>query len=83
MDWSCFMVHVTVQCNSEEKRHLQVKVQNYITRSNKVSIVRTTGATATNGLTASKFYGLRIEDNEISLNVPDVVKCTCSIRINR
>ena len=29
-------------------------------------------SSAQNGLTASKYYGLRIEDEEISLNVPDV-----------
>ena len=53
------------------KRSLTSKGKNYI-RSEQVAITRTQKASAQNGLTASKYYGLRIEDNEISLNVPDV-----------
>ncbi len=62
---------VTVQATLK-KKGVTNKTKDF-TRSNKVSIVRTTGATSTVGLTTSKFYGTRIEDNEISLNVPDVV----------
>ena len=29
-------------------------------------------STISNGLTENKFYGLRVQDKEISLNVPDV-----------
>ena len=53
------------------KRALTSKGKNYI-RSEQAAITRTQKASAQNGLTASKYYGLRIEDNEISLNVPDV-----------
>ncbi len=49
------------------------KTNDYV-KSNIVSITRTTGKSpATAGLTTSKFYGLRIEDEEISLNTADVV----------
>ena len=43
------------------------------TKSASVDITRTSGTTTANGLTASKFYGTRVEDEEISLNVPDAV----------
>ena len=44
-------------------------------RSNKVSILNTSSgvSTSTSGLTTSYYYGTRVEDKEISLNVPDVV----------
>ena len=49
------------------------KTNNYV-KSNIVSVTRTNGKSpATAGLTTSKFYGLRIEDEEISLNTADVV----------
>ena len=38
-----------------------------------LSITRTTGESVIAGLTTSKVYGTRIEDEEISLNIPDVV----------
>lgn len=46
------------------------------TRSEKLSVNKTsTGiSTSTTGLTYNQYYGLRIEDKEISLNVPDAVK---------
>jgi hypothetical protein len=48
------------------------KSKNYI-RSEKLIINRTSGvSTVTSGLTTSKCYGLRVEDSEISLNLPDV-----------
>ena len=43
------------------------------TRSRQVAVTRTNGYSTAVGLTTSKFYGLRIEDQDISLNVPDVV----------
>ena len=49
------------------------KSKNYI-RSKQLEITRTTGASADSSLTKSDSYGLRIEDEEISLNVPDVNK---------
>ena len=49
------------------------KSNNFI-KSNIVSVTRTNGKSpATAGLTTSKFYGLRIEDEDISLNTADVV----------
>ena len=49
------------------------KTNDYV-KSNIVSVTRTNGKSpATAGLTTSKFYGLRIEDEEISLNTADVV----------
>jgi len=46
------------------------------TRSDTLVVNKTnTGvSTSTNGLTYNQYYGLRIEDKEISLNVPDAVK---------
>ena len=44
------------------------------TRSKQLEIIRTTGVSADSSLTQSESYGLRIEDEEISLNVPDVNK---------
>jgi len=60
-----------------KKRQVTNKSKDFI-RSRQISVTRTsgistqTGSSAT-GLTTSKYYGLRVEDNEISLNVPDVV----------
>ena len=62
---------VTVQATLK-KKGVTNKTKDFA-RSNKLSVVRTTGATSTVGLTTSKFYGTRIEDDQISLNVPDVV----------
>ena len=44
-------------------------------RSAKVTISRTSSgvSTSTSSLTTSSYYGTRVEDREISLNVPDVV----------
>ena len=50
------------------------KSKDYI-RSQQLEVTRTSKVnTVENGLTQSDAYGLRIEDEEISLNVPDVVK---------
>ena len=54
------------------KRVISHKTKNFL-RSEQVTIDKTQKKSALNGLTANKFYGLRIEDNDISLNVPDVV----------
>ena len=42
-------------------------------RSQQLDVTRTQKTKAISGLTTSKYYGTRIEDHEISLNVPDVV----------
>ena len=56
-----------------EKQGITNKTKEYI-RSNQIVINKTSAgvSTTTNGLTQNDFYGLRIEDREISLNVPDV-----------
>ena len=55
------------------KTDITHKTNDYV-RSNIVSITRTTGKSPnTAGLTTSRFYGLRIEDKDISLNTADVV----------
>jgi hypothetical protein len=56
-----------------KKIGLKSKSKDYI-RSNQVEVTRTVGVSTNAQLTQSKFYGLRVEDKEISLNVPDVVK---------
>ena len=57
-----------------EKQGITNKTKEYI-RSNQIVINKTSSgvSTTTNGLTSNSYYGLRIEDREISLNVPDVV----------
>jgi len=51
------------------------KKKNYI-RSEKLEVARSASSvlTVSSGLTQNNFYGLRVEDKEISLNVPDVNK---------
>jgi len=63
-------INVTVRKNS-----IRNKQKNYI-RSQKTTINSTSSgvSTVTSGLSTNSFYGLRVEDEEISLNVPDVVK---------
>ena len=57
-----------------KKLGLSSKGKDYI-RSSQLEVTNTAGVTTTTkGLTWSPAYGLRIEDNEISLNVPDAVK---------
>ena len=54
------------------------KSKDYV-RSQTLEITRTAKVnTVNNGLTATNNYGMRVEDEEISLNVPDVVK-VCAI----
>ena len=57
-----------------EKQSITNKTKQF-TRSNKIIIDKTKVGvtTTTNGLTFNQYYGLRIEDREISLNAPDVV----------
>jgi hypothetical protein len=60
-----------------KKRQVANKSKDFI-RSRQVSITRTSGistqsGSTSSGLTTSKYYGLRVEDEEICLNVPDVV----------
>ena len=57
-----------------KKQGLTSKSKDYL-RSQTVEITRTRKVNTTNnGLSGSRSYGMRIEDEEISLNVPDVVK---------
>jgi len=49
------------------------KSKDYI-RSQQLEVTRTSGVNTLNGLTTHNAYGIRVEDKEISLNVPDVVK---------
>jgi len=48
----------------------------FYSRSKKLIVDKTSSGVSTSisGLTTSQFYGLRVEDKEISLNVPDVAK---------
>jgi len=66
--------NVTVNV-SVKKNSIQNKAKNY-TRSQKLTIDKVSSGVSTSvtGLTTSNYYGLRIDDKEISLNVPDVVK---------
>ena len=54
-----------------KKVGLDSKSKDYI-RSEKVTIDKTAGVSTTGSLTQSNVYGVRVEDKEICLNVPDV-----------
>ena len=58
-----------------KKQALKSKQKNYI-RSEKIEILKTAVGinTALTGMDQATGYGLRVEDREISLNVPDVAK---------
>ena len=58
-----------------KKQSLKSKVKNYI-RSEKIEILKTAVGinTTLTGMDKATGYGLRVEDREISLNVPDVAK---------
>ncbi len=59
-----------------KKLGLTSKTKDYV-RSQKVEVTRTVGvSTLASLLEPSGAYGLRVEDGEISLNVPDVVEVT-------
>lgn len=62
--------------NSTVKKNSIKNKQKLYLRSQKLAVDKTASgvSTAISGLTTSNFYGLRIEDDQISLNVPDVVK---------
>jgi len=64
---------VTVTATLRRKT-ITSKTKDFI-RSSKLIVNGTAGvgSTAVSGLTTSNFYGLRVEDREISLNIPDVV----------
>ena len=66
--------NVTVN-TTVKKNKIRNKKKEY-TRSSKATVNKTvTGvSTSITGLSVSQFYGMRVEDKEISLNVPDVVK---------
>ena len=49
------------------------KSKDYL-RSQQLSVTRTSGVNTLNGLSLHDGYGVRVEDREISLNVPDVSK---------
>lgn len=65
--------NVTVNV-SLNKSSVKNKTKNFI-RSKKLIVNKSVsaGSTDINGLSYNKYYGLRVEDNEISLNVPDVI----------
>ena len=54
------------------KINVSSKTKNFV-RSRQLVVSRTSGVSTATGLTTSIYYGTRVEDNEISLNVPDVV----------
>ena len=58
-----------------KKNDIRNKKKEYV-RSEKLTISKTVSGVSTNitGLTQSNFYGTRVEDREISLNLPDAVK---------
>jgi len=66
--------NVTVN-TTVKKNDIRNKKKEY-QRSQKVTIAKTSAgiSTAITGLSPNSFYGLRVEDKEISLNLPDVVK---------
>jgi len=71
-------VNVTV-----EKQVIKEKIKQF-SRSNQIVIDKTNSlvSTAVSGLTTSRYYGLRVEDREISLNVPDVYKVLAVLESN-
>jgi len=64
--------NVTV-CVTLKKKQVTNKTKNFV-RSKQVSVVRTSGISTVTGLSTSPYYGLRVEDQEISLNTADVCK---------
>ena len=64
--------NVTINATTE-KQVVKEKIKEY-TRSNQLIVNKTNAgvSTTTSGLSTSRYYGLRVEDKEISLNVPDV-----------
>ena len=66
--------NVTVN-TTVKKNGIRNKKKEFI-RSSKLTVNNTVSGISTNitGLSVNSFYGLRVEDKEISLNVPDVVE---------
>ena len=56
-----------------KKIGLTSKSKDYV-RSSQLEVSKTVGVSTNGGLVQNKYYGLRVEDDNISLNVPDVVK---------
>lgn len=56
------------------KNLTSTKAKNFV-RSNQLAVTYTSGVSdpAISGLSTNSYYGLRVEDRDISLNVPDVV----------
>ena len=65
--------NVTVN-TTVKKNGIRNKKKEYV-RSSKLTVDKTVSGVSTSisGLSTNTFYGLRVEDKEISLNVPDVV----------
>ena len=65
-----------VTANVTISKNSIVNKKKVYTRSQKLEVSKSSSGTSVSysGLTTSPYYGLRIEDTEISLNVPDVVK---------
>ena len=74
LSYSTGNTNVTVN-STLRKQGIVSKTKEYV-RSKKVEVTTCVSAatTALSGLTVNKYYGLRVEDHEISLNYPDVVK---------
>jgi hypothetical protein len=64
-----------VTLNATVRKNLIRNKQKDFIRSQKIIVNRTISGVSTSlsGLSTSQFYGLRVQDKEISLNVPDVV----------
>jgi len=56
-----------------KKQSIKSKSKTFV-RSHRVNVNSTSGVSTVTGLSTSQYYGLRVEDNEISLNIPDVAK---------
>ena len=65
-----------VVVNATVKKNAITNKQKLYVRSSKININHSVSgvSTSTSGLTSTTSYGLRVEDQEISLNVPDAVK---------
>ena len=68
----------TILDSNQYTKQLKSKQKNYI-RSQRISVEKTAIGinTALTGMDQVDDYGLRVEDREISLNVPDAVKKAC------
>ena len=53
-----------------KKKQVTNKIKTFV-KSKQVSVVRTSGISTVTGLSTSPYYGLRVEDKEISLNTAD------------